>query len=139
MRLWIDEQPLIDDWVEHVLSDRTAAPVSLSAGLPVPIKLDYFESARLASVELGWSRPGLPDEPVPAEELAPPGGEPYGLRATYFSDQNLQTPVLERVDLDLEFEWGLGSPAPIAPCPIVFPRAGPAPSSLVFRRRTPFT
>lgn len=36
----------------------------------------------------------------------------HGLMATYFDDRNLSQPVLTRVDPNVDFHWGLGSPAP---------------------------
>jgi glucose/arabinose dehydrogenase len=35
-----------------------------------------------------------------------------GLMATYFDDRNLSRPVLTRIDPNVDFQWGQGSPAP---------------------------
>jgi hypothetical protein len=115
VRLWVDERPLIDDWTDHLPMDDTApAALMLAAGVPVPIKLDYYEGLRSASIELRWSRPGQADALVPASVLSPPV-DGHGLTATYFTDRDLQVPKLTRVDLDLELDWGLGSPDPAIP------------------------
>lgn len=39
-------------------------------------------------------------------------GPRHGLMATYFDDRNLSQPVLTRVDPNVDFNWGQGSPAP---------------------------
>ncbi|MFP5285616.1 MAG: PA14 domain-containing protein, partial [Thermoanaerobaculia bacterium] len=36
----------------------------------------------------------------------------HGLLATYFDDRNLSRPALTRVDPNVDFDWGQGSPAP---------------------------
>jgi len=36
----------------------------------------------------------------------------HGLMATYFDDRNLSQPVLTRIDPNVDFQWGQGSPAP---------------------------
>ncbi|MEL6696853.1 MAG: PQQ-dependent sugar dehydrogenase [Bacteroidota bacterium] len=40
------------------------------------------------------------------------GGSGTGLSATYYSDKNLQTPVLTRLDSVIDFYWGSESPTP---------------------------
>jgi beta-glucosidase len=53
--------------------------------------------------------------PVPASALREPGGKP-GLSAEYFANKNLEgTPVLKRVDESVDFDWGMGKPAPELP------------------------
>ncbi|OQA27306.1 MAG: Xylan 1,4-beta-xylosidase precursor [Verrucomicrobia bacterium ADurb.Bin345] len=56
--------------------------------------------------------------PIPSTLLTPPDGQPgeHGLRAVYFNNMNLEgEPVLTRVDAQLDFNWGDGSPAPEVP------------------------
>ena len=36
----------------------------------------------------------------------------HGLMATYFDDRNFSQPVLTRIDPNVDFQWGQGSPAP---------------------------
>ena len=53
--------------------------------------------------------------PVPAINLRGPNGEP-GLKAEYFANKTLAgAPVVTRVDPDVNFDWGLLSPAPGIP------------------------
>jgi beta-glucosidase len=49
--------------------------------------------------------------PVPGSMLRTPNGEP-GLKAEYFGNNNLQgAPILTRIDKEVNFDWGNGSPA----------------------------
>ena len=52
--------------------------------------------------------------PIPSSSLAPAGGaaSEHGLRAEYFANRDLSgTPALTRVDPEVSFDWGVGSPA----------------------------
>ena len=49
--------------------------------------------------------------PVPASALRGPNGE-RGLKAEYFANKTLEgTPVLTRVDKEVNFDWGMSNPA----------------------------
>lgn len=53
--------------------------------------------------------------PVPASVLSGPKGE-HGLSAEYFANKDLEgSPVLKRIDGDVNFDWGMGTPAPGLP------------------------
>jgi beta-glucosidase len=53
--------------------------------------------------------------PVPGTMLRGPNGEP-GLKAEFFANKNLEgAPVLTRIDPDVNFDWGMNSPAPEVP------------------------
>jgi beta-glucosidase len=52
--------------------------------------------------------------PIPSSSLTPAGGAAgeHGLRAEYFANRDLSgTPALTRVDPEVSFDWGVGSPA----------------------------
>lgn len=51
---------------------------------------------------------------VASEDTAIPAIE-NGLNATYFSDRDLQTPALNRIDTTIDFLWGNSSPDPTLP------------------------
>lgn len=60
---------------------------------------------------------GMPQDliPISSELLAPADGKPgeHGLKGEYFNNMNLEgEPVLTRVDENVDFNWGQGSPAP---------------------------
>ena len=57
--------------------------------------------------------------PIPSEYLAPPDAKPgeHGLKGEYFDNPNLSgEPILVRIDEQVNFDWGLGSPDPRIPC-----------------------
>jgi glucose/arabinose dehydrogenase len=71
-----------------------------------------------AAEPVSWSDGG-----APVHEIATPAAdttytavflatETHGLMATYFDDRNLSQPVLTRIDPNVDFQWGQGSPAP---------------------------
>jgi beta-glucosidase len=54
--------------------------------------------------------------PIPQSAFVPPSGEGNGLKAEYFANRDLQgPPALERVDQNIDFDWGTGSPDPKLP------------------------
>ncbi|HIE08349.1 MAG TPA: beta-glucosidase [Armatimonadetes bacterium] len=53
--------------------------------------------------------------PIPSECLRAPDGE-EGLKGEYFANKDLRgSPVLVRVDKEVNFDWGMGSPDPKVP------------------------
>ena len=70
-RLWIDGQPLIDDWTQHAARQDQGMTIALQAGVPVSLKLEYFDQAMAASVQLRWSSTSEPKAIIPTSALAP--------------------------------------------------------------------
>ena len=57
VRLWINNQLIIDRWTDQGLTRRTAQ-VTLTGGRAYPIKLEYYNRDPRGAVKLRWSRPG---------------------------------------------------------------------------------
>lgn len=74
-RLWIDEAPVIDAWVDDwdITYSGTA---ELTAGQPHALRLEYFENNGGAGAVLEWSGPGLARQIVPATVLRTGEAEP---------------------------------------------------------------
>lgn len=53
VRLWVDGKLLIDDWSVHP-AQASLASLHVEAGVPLNIKLEYFENDGDASLSLGW-------------------------------------------------------------------------------------
>jgi hypothetical protein len=108
LRLWVDGRLLIDNWNSTVQTEQTSATIALKKGVKVPIKVEYFDDTANASVALKWSSPSQAKEFVPQSQLYPGGGE--GVGAEYFDNADLSDSRQKRVDPQINFDWGLGSP-----------------------------
>ncbi|CAK9078782.1 Probable serine/threonine-protein kinase SCO3848 [Durusdinium trenchii] len=104
VRLWLDDQLLIEDWTGH-LPRRYDRRVTLGSK-PIKVKVEYFEDNLLAAASLRWSKPGRFDErpitddylfqtrraaerasvPMPTERT----GE-YGLRVQKYKGKSFST------------------------------------------------
>lgn len=85
VRVWIDDVLVLDDWTPHYVT-RNETTVELAAGVPTPIRIDYFEIDIEASARLLWSSDAIPEQVIPVDnllaadppaELGPPK-PPYG-------------------------------------------------------------
>lgn len=56
-RLWVNNQNIIDRWINQGYTDTTSISQYLVAGQFYPIKLEYFEGAGGAAVSLKWNGP----------------------------------------------------------------------------------
>ena len=61
IRVWIDGKLVIDDFTGHYVT-RDESTVDLRAGVPVSIRVDYFQLDAGASARLLWSSAGLAEE-----------------------------------------------------------------------------
>jgi len=120
VRLWVDGELLVDNWKDQGAKERSGT-VSLRAGRPVPIRMEYYEHGGGAVAELRWTPPGGSKALVPQAVLftaAPSSPPPLagGLQGAYFANPDLYAdPVLERLDPEPQFDWGSGSPDPSIP------------------------
>lgn len=72
VRLWINGELIIDDWVTWKFAIYRSGAAALQAGIPATIKLEYFDTAGAASCSLRWSSPSRTVEVVPQAKLSPP-------------------------------------------------------------------
>jgi hypothetical protein len=71
VRLWIDQNPVIDHWDAHEAFDVARGDLYLTKGTHA-IRIDYFELGGEAAMHLCWRREGERDQHViPAEALLP--------------------------------------------------------------------
>ena len=98
-RLWIDNQPIIDQW--HDSGPVTyVADVYLTQGTHT-LRMDYYERIGWSVAQLRWERlqASYPD-----------------WKGEYFNNPNLAgSPTLVRNDPWVDFNWGSGSPGPNIP------------------------
>ncbi len=98
VRLWVDNQLLIDQWHDSPGVDYTAN-VTLTQGAHL-VRLEYYQASGATQIQLWWELlNAFPD-----------------WRAEYFNNPTLSgTPVLVRNDAAINFNWGGGSPDPRIP------------------------
>ena len=71
VRLWINGQPLINDWGDSGPRERSGT-ITLTAGQRYDLKLEYKETTGTAAIRLQWSSPRQPREVIPQIRLYPP-------------------------------------------------------------------
>jgi len=68
VRLWVDDQLVLDDWSFHPAL-RVEGSAELTAGF-VPIRLEYFDAGSHAEIALSWLPPGAAaEEVIPQDSL----------------------------------------------------------------------
>jgi hypothetical protein len=72
VRLWIDEELVLDDWNDKPPRDVVSAKkIRLRAGKRYSIKLEFFENVGDAQIQLFWTPPGAAEQLVPSSVLIP--------------------------------------------------------------------
>lgn len=99
VRLWVGSQLVIDEW--HDAAGKTyTADIDITAASSMSIVIDYYESRGEASIATSWERVG---------GTAQTGAT----KAEYFNNMTLTgQPALVRYENEINYNWGLGSPAP---------------------------
>ncbi|WP_443050555.1 PA14 domain-containing protein [Streptomyces sp. NBC_00286] len=103
-RLWIDDELVIDHWVDDWDREQTAPPVELTSGQAYDIKVEYFEHYGGSNLHLRWTPPGGSKTAVPQSAFRLPDGYDYdgALAATVLGDGRT---------LKLDFAQRLTAPA----------------------------
>lgn len=68
VRLWINDNLIIDDWAAHNMSHQSGE-ILLEAGKRYNIKLEYNEDNGVAKVQLLWSSPSQTQEVIPQSRM----------------------------------------------------------------------
>ncbi|WP_240522093.1 PA14 domain-containing protein [Amycolatopsis vastitatis] len=85
VRVWVDDQLVIDDWINSTAKWRQGVVHADSAGQAKRIRVDYYEFDLSAQLELHWTTPSGTQQPVPGTQLRPH----YGLKtSTATSESN---------------------------------------------------
>ncbi len=100
MRLWVDNQLILDAWSDHD-SARMTVDYVFTQGTH-SLKVEYYERIGNARIWVWW-------EKISASAFPQWKGE-------YWNNRTLSgDPVLVRNDRDVNFDWGKGSPSPALP------------------------
>lgn len=65
VRLWVDDQLIIDKWVNQGRVEHTAT-IPLAAGVRYLVRMEYFDNTSRAVAELHWQAAGMPRAIIPA-------------------------------------------------------------------------
>lgn len=72
VRLWVDNQLVINNWTQHGPTWNASPAITLKAGKQYSIKMEYFESGGGAVAKLHWQTPSNPTRTaIPKEVLSP--------------------------------------------------------------------
>ncbi|WP_297542085.1 PA14 domain-containing protein [Amycolatopsis sp.] len=78
IRMWIDDQLVMDYWQISGATMRTATVHNDSAGQAKKIRIDYYDNAGYAKLDLNWTTPAGVQQLVPGAQLRPR----YGLKTS---------------------------------------------------------
>lgn len=72
IRVWVNGQQVVNRWSSGNVTTFAVNPISASAGMTVPIKIEHFDASGDSTVKLGWKTPGSSAYvDVPAAQLVP--------------------------------------------------------------------
>ncbi len=99
MRVWIDDQLVIDNWTDS--QQHTVTADRYMSGGTHSFRVEYYETGGMAVAKFSWQQIG--------------GGTPSTFnnwRGEYFNNMNLSgAATVTRDDAAINFDWGTGSPA----------------------------
>jgi beta-glucosidase len=61
-RVWVDGEPLVEDWTAHRPSTTLTKSLHLERGKTYSIKIEYFQTIRSAEAKLVWGVPGRDED-----------------------------------------------------------------------------
>ncbi len=96
VRLWVDDQLIIDSWRDGSARELTAEYALVQGAHN--LRVEYYENTGDAVIQVGWEKVAAPSYP--------------DWKGEYWPNITLNgTPVLVRNDRAIDFNWGTGSPA----------------------------
>ncbi len=57
VRVWINNQLVIDNWTNHSQTSDTSAAIALTAGNNYPVRVEYYEAGGVSVIALHWKAP----------------------------------------------------------------------------------
>ncbi|MEN0035826.1 MAG: DUF6701 domain-containing protein [Cellvibrio sp.] len=58
VRLYVNDEAVINEWNDHSVTTHTSGVVNLMAGSVYPIRLEFYENSGFAVIQLRWQLPG---------------------------------------------------------------------------------
>jgi len=84
IRIWIDDQLVVDGWVDQAPTKVTGSYANTTAGAVHRIRVDYYNNGGPGTLNLNWARPGMAEENVPGQYLRPR----YGLATSTVTSES---------------------------------------------------
>ncbi|HVY25116.1 MAG TPA: PA14 domain-containing protein [Polyangiaceae bacterium] len=72
VRLWVDGNLVVNAWWDQGPTEYASAAINLTKGVPVSIRMEYFEHGGGATAELRWSSASVPKNIISEAYLTPP-------------------------------------------------------------------
>ncbi|RPJ25024.1 MAG: hypothetical protein EHM35_15880, partial [Planctomycetaceae bacterium] len=92
IRLWVDDNLVIDNWTDHGQTENEAQMDLWGRG-PHFIRMEYYENTGQSVAKLLWAGPGIEKQVIPTQSLFPElwseGTKGTGLRAVYYAGTEL--------------------------------------------------
>jgi len=92
VRLWVDDQLVIDNWTDHGETENQGQ-IELWGARPHLIRLEYYENAGVAVAKLLRAGPGLEKQVIPTQSLFPDrwpeSTKGTGLKGVYYAGTEL--------------------------------------------------
>ncbi len=123
-RLWINNQLVIDKWMDKSVSEDSAT-ITLRRCTKNFIRLEYYDNnSSTATCILKWGGPGIVKQVIPTVQLYPEDSikcisNGTGLLTQYFSNTPPlepfpATPTLTKIEPNVNFTWVFGAPPGIS-------------------------
>ncbi len=100
VRVYVNNQLIIDQWRTGTVATFESAPIALSGS--TRLRVDYFDAIDAARIQVVYERGGQPQSTPPAFP---------DWKGEYFNNTSLSgQPALVRNDANVDFNWGFTSP-----------------------------
>ena len=117
-KLYIGSTEIVNNDGGHAMQERSGT-IGLKAGTHA-LTIPFFQGAGGQGLVVSYSGPTISKQTIPAAAFyrvpsssGGSSGTGTGLRAEYFNNTNLTTPILvTRTDATINFDWGINSPVP---------------------------
>ncbi len=100
VRVWLNDDLIIDRWVDKAASDSASNPIALQPGI-YSLVMEYYENGAGASAQLYWEGKGFARQIIPAGPLQPP----VRAKPVYPKDNDVN------IAQDLTLMWSAGEKA----------------------------